>query len=140
MARRMICEFGMSENLGPLQFGRRSGPIFLGRDGGHEDRNYSEEVAARIDAEIKTYVEASYAKARELLTEHRAILDRIVNVLLEKETLGWEEIDRLIAGEPEEPALTPTQTPPPSAPPAPVAETPAPRVNPGGLQPGLAGA
>ena len=140
MARRMICEFGMSENLGPLQFGRRSGPIFLGRDGGHEDRNYSEEVAARIDAEIKTYVEASYAKARELLTEHRAILDRIVNVLLEKETLGWEEIDRLIAGEPEEPALTPTQTPPPAAPPAPVVEIAKPQISPGGMQPGLAGA
>ncbi len=138
MARRMICEFGMSEALGPLQFGRRSGPVFLGRDM-QEDRNYSEEVAAKIDAEIKAYVEASYASARELLTENRAILDRIVNVLLEKETLTWEEIDRLIAGEPEPPALTPTQTPPPT-PPAPVTEKPAPRVNPGGLQPGLAGA
>jgi cell division protease FtsH len=138
MARRMICEFGMSENLGPLQFGRRSGPVFLGRDM-QEDRNYSEEVAAKIDAEIKSYVEASYAVAREMLTEHRAVLDRIVNVLLEKETLTWEEIDRLIAGEPEPPALTPTQTPPPSAP-APILEKPAPRINPGGLQPGLAGA
>jgi cell division protease FtsH len=138
MARRMICEFGMSENLGPLQFGRRSGPVFLGRDM-HEDRNYSEEVAAKIDAEIKSYVEASYATAREMLTEHRLVLDRIVNVLLEKETLGWEEIDRLIAGEPEPPALTPTQQTPPSAPP-PAVEKTAPRVNPGGLQPGLAGA
>ncbi len=139
MARRMICEFGMSENLGPLQFGRRSGPVFLGRDGA-EDRNYSEEVAAKIDAEIKTYVETSYSKARELLTEHRVILDRIVNVLLEKETLGWEEIDRLIAGEPEPPALTPTQAPPPAAPPAPAVEISKPQINPGGMQPGLAGA
>ncbi|RYG56836.1 cell division protein FtsH, partial [bacterium] len=138
MARRMICEFGMSENLGPLQFGRRSGPVFLGRDM-QEDRNYSEEVAAKIDAEIKSYVEASYAMARELLTEHRATLDRIVNVLLEKETLSSEELDRLIANEPEPPALTPTQTPPPSSP-TPVIEKQAPRINPGGLQPGLAGA
>lgn len=138
MARRMICEFGMSENLGPLQFGRRSGPVFLGRDM-QEDRNYSEEVAAKIDAEIKSYVEASYAIARELLTEHRATLDRIVNVLLEKETLSSDELDRLIANEPEPPALTPTQTPPPSSP-TPVVDTPTPRVNPGGLQPGFAGA
>ncbi len=139
MARRMICEFGMSENLGPLQFGRRSGPVFLGRDG-QEERNFSEEVAAKIDAEIKSYVESCYAKARELLTENRVILDRIVNVLLEKETLTWEEIDRLIAGEPEPPALTPTQTPPPSAPPVSVVEIAKPQINPGGMQPGLAGA
>lgn len=138
MARRMICEFGMSENLGPLQFGRRSGPVFLGRDM-HEDRNYSEEVAAKIDAEIKLYVEASYATAREMLTENRVVLDRIVNVLLEKETLTWEEIDRLIAGEPEPPALTPTQSAPPSVT-TPALEKTAPRINPGGLQPGLAGA
>jgi cell division protease FtsH len=53
MARRMVCEFGMSPNLGPLTLGRRNGPVFLGRDF-HEDRNYSEEVAAKIDVEIAT--------------------------------------------------------------------------------------
>jgi len=138
-ARRMITEFGMSEKLGPLQFGRRNGPVFLGRDF-HEDRNYSEEIAAQIDAEIRSTVEACYAKARDLLTENRAIMDRIVNVLLEKETLNAEELDRLIAGEPETPMLTPSQpTPPPAPPAAPVVEKPERRTT-GGWQPGLAGA
>ena len=140
-ARRMICDFGMSEVLGPLQLGRRSGPIFLGRDM-QEDRNYSEEVAAKIDAETKLIIEGCYAKAREILTERRDTMDRIVNVLLEKETLSSDELERLINGEPEPPALTPTQSSPPSsAPPvAVVKEEKPPLINPGGMQPGLAGA
>ena len=114
MARRMVCEFGMSENLGPLTLGRRTGPVFLGRDF-HEDRNYSEEVAAKIDVEIRNIVDSCYDKAAQLLTEYREILDRIVNVLLEKETIGSEELDRLINGEPEPPQLTPSEPPAPPA-------------------------
>ena len=113
MARRMICEFGMSENLGPLTLGRRNGPVFLGRDF-HEDRNYSEEVAAKIDVEIRNIVDSCYDKAMQMLTDNREILDRIVNVLLEKETLNADELDRIINGEPEPPELTPSElTPPP---------------------------
>ncbi len=140
-ARRMICEFGMSENLGMLQFGKRSGPVFLGRDF-HEERNYSEEIAAKIDAEVRALVESCYQKAVEMLTTNRAIMDRIVHVLLEKETLSSEELSRLINGEPEPPALTPTQSAPPTPPAAPTLEKEdkPPLFNAGGMKPGLAGA
>lgn len=141
MARRMVCEFGMSENLGPLTLGRRNAPVFLGRDF-HEDRNYSEEVAAKIDVEIRNIVDTCYDKAMQLLTDNREILDRIVNVLLEKETIGAEELDRLINGEPEPPELTPAEpTPPSSSTPATTgAEKEKPRPSHGFPQPGLAGA
>ena len=140
MARRMICEFGMSDKLGLVQLGKRSGPVFLGRDF-NEERNYSEEVAAKIDAEVRAVVDSCFEKATELLTENRAVMDRIVNVLLEKETLSAEDLERIMNGEPEPPELTPTQPP---APPTPVSEVTIekvpPRTNPGGLTPGLAGA
>ncbi|MDQ3815706.1 MAG: ATP-dependent zinc metalloprotease FtsH [Armatimonadota bacterium] len=141
MARRMVCEFGMSENLGPLTLGRRHGPVFLGRDF-HEDRNYSEEVAAKIDVEIRNIVDSCYDKASQLLTEYREILDRIVNVLLEKETITGEELDRLINGEPQEPELTPSEPPAPTAPaPATTEADKEKRRAPHGFpQPGLAGA
>ncbi len=140
MARRMICEFGMSEKLGPIQLGKRSGPVFLGRDF-NEERNYSEEIAAKIDGEVRRVVDGCFDQAIELLTENRAVMDRIVNVLLEKETLSAEELDRIINGEPEPPELTPTQTPPPPSPTTEVTiEKVPPRTNPGGLTPGLAGA
>ena len=141
-ARRMVCEFGMSESLGMLQFGKRSGPVFLGRDF-HEERNYSEEIAAKIDAEVRAIVESCYQRSVELLTTNRAIMDRIVNVLLEKETLSSEELSRLINGEPEPPALTPTQSAPPTPPAAPAVENKEekpPLFNSGGMKPGLAGA
>ena len=140
-ARRMVCEFGMSESLGMLQFGKRSGPVFLGRDF-HEERNYSEEIAAKIDAEVRAIVESCYQRSVELLTTNRAIMDRIVNVLLEKETLSSEELSRLISGEPEPPALTPTQSAPPTPPAAPTLEKEdkPPLFNSGGMKPGLAGA
>ncbi len=139
MARRMICEFGMSEKLGPIQLGKRSGPVFLGRDF-NEERNYSEEIAAKIDAEVRVVVDGCFDQAIELLTENRAVMDRIVNVLLEKETLSAEELDRIMNGEPEPPELTPTQTPPPPSPTPEVTIEKQPRTNPGGLTPGLAGA
>ena len=140
MARRMVCEFGMSDSLGLIQLGKRNGPVFLGRDF-NEERNYSEEVAAKIDAEVRSIVDGCYEQATELLKSNRDVMDRIVNVLLEKETLSAEELDRIINGEPEPPELTPTQTPPPPSPtPEVTIEKPAPRVNPGGLTPGLAGA
>jgi cell division protease FtsH len=143
MARRMVCEFGMSPNLGPLTLGRRNGPVFLGRDF-HEDRNYSEEVAAKIDVEIRNIVDSCYDSAMRLLTENRDILDRIVNVLLEKETIGAEELDRLINGEPEPPSLTPSEPPtPPAATPVVSDGSDKEKLRApggGGLQPGLAGA
>ena len=138
MARRMICEFGMSENLGPLTLGKRSGPVFLGRDF-HEERNYSEEIAAKIDTEIRNLVDSCYDHAVKLLTENREIMDRIVVVLREKETLSGDEFQRLMSGEVDPPEIAPTE------PPAPPAATPivepekklAPTPN---FKPGFAGA
>ena len=137
-ARRMVCEFGMSENLGPLTLGRRNGPVFLGRDF-HEERNYSEEIAAKIDNEVRSIVDSCYERATEMLTEYRPALDRIVNALLEKETIGGDELDRLIKNEPEPPTLTPNEPPtPPDS--GTTVELDKGFRAPGGLTPGLAGA
>lgn len=95
IARSMICEFGMSETLGPRTLGRKQGPIFLGRDL-VEDRNYSEEVAHLIDQEIRRLVDECYARARDILKARRAALDHVVQALLKRETLDGAELDRLI--------------------------------------------
>lgn len=140
MARRMVCDFGMSDELGPLTLGHKSGPVFLGRDI-HEDRNYSEEVAAKIDVEIRRIVDGSYDNATRILTENREVLDRIVNVLLEKETISGEEMDRIMNNESEpDPPLTPSEPTPPSTPAVEAREEVKPERAPQGLKPGLAGA
>ncbi len=95
LARRMVCEFGMSERLGPVTLGRKAGPIFLGRDI-VEDRNYSETVASEIDKEVRRIVEECYERAKRLLQENRHVLDAIANRLLERETIDGEELDRLL--------------------------------------------
>lgn len=95
LARRMVCEFGMSEKLGPVTLGRKAGPIFLGRDI-VEDRNYSEAVASEIDREVRRIVEECYERAKKLLQENRHVLDLIANRLLEKETIEGEELDELL--------------------------------------------
>ncbi|HID06781.1 MAG TPA: cell division protein FtsH, partial [Armatimonadetes bacterium] len=95
MARRMVCEFGMSERLGPVTLGRRTGPVFLGRDL-VEDRNYSEAIANEIDQEVRRIVEECYTRARRLLEQHRDILDHLVELLMEKETITGDEIDEVI--------------------------------------------
>ena len=98
-ARKMVMEWGMSEKLGPLTFGRPSGEdlVFLGRDISR-DRNYSEEVAAAIDQEVREIVESSYQRAVEILTEHRAKLDAVADALLDRETLTREEFEAIMAG------------------------------------------
>jgi cell division protease FtsH len=97
IARRMVCEYGMSEELGPITLGRRHGNPFLGRDI-MEDRNYSEEVAEKIDAEVRRIIETCYDRAMSILTEHRAKMDEISELLLERETIEREEFERLMAG------------------------------------------
>lgn len=97
IARSMVCEFGMSDTLGPVTLGRRHGNPFLGRDI-MEDRNYSEEIAISIDREVKKLIDEGYQRAEKILTEHRAKLDEIVAVLLEKETLEREEFEMLMYG------------------------------------------
>lgn len=113
LARRMVCEFGMSDKLGPLALGRRQTNPFLGRDI-MEDRNYSEEVAMAIDKEIRSIIEKGYTRAKEILTENRDKLDRIVKVLLERETLDRAEFETLMRGEElaPEPETPPSSTPP----------------------------
>ncbi len=96
LARRMVCEWGMSEEMGPLSFGKREEQVFLGRDIA-QHRDYSEQTALNIDREVRRLVEDNYARAKEILAAHRDILDRIAHGLLEKETLNLQDIDMIIA-------------------------------------------
>lgn len=95
MARRMIMEYGMSEDLGPLTFGRKQDQVFLGRDISR-DRDFSEEVASAIDRETRNLVESCYERAEKILTEHLERLHNVANALLEKETLGAKEFVRVM--------------------------------------------
>ncbi|HSW43497.1 MAG TPA: ATP-dependent zinc metalloprotease FtsH [Patescibacteria group bacterium] len=96
LARRMVTEFGMSDRLGPRAFGKRDELVFLGRDFG-EQRNYSDDVARQIDDEVRTLIEKAYARASEVLTQHRAKLDLLAETLVEKETLDGEAFEALFA-------------------------------------------
>ena len=96
IARRMVTEFGMSDKLGPLQFGQQQGSqVFLGRDF-NNDQNYSDAIAYEIDLEIQRIVKECYEKARRVLTEHRDKLDIIAKTLLKVETLDAEQIKHLV--------------------------------------------
>ncbi len=97
MARAMVCEYGMSDRLGNLTFGRRHGNPFLGRDI-MEDRNYSEQVAYAIDEEVSAIVSSCFDRAKKILSDNRAILDRVAEVLVEKETIDREEFLALAEG------------------------------------------
>ena len=94
MARRMVCEWGMSE-LGPLAFGSKDEPVFLGREFAQR-ADYSEDTALRIDHEVTRIVQLGYEQARAILTEYRAVLDRVASGLLERETLDGEEVYGII--------------------------------------------
>ncbi len=108
LARRMVCEFGMS-NLGPLTFGKKEEQIFLGREiAQHQD--YSEDTAVRIDQEVKRIVMEQYERARQIILDHRDALDRLAKELLQRETLDAVQIRRVVAGLPlddDTPAPTP---------------------------------
>ncbi len=94
IARRMVTEYGMSDKLGPMQFGQNNSQVFLGRDL-HTDANYSEKIAYEIDLEIQTFIKECYEKARVILTKHRKSLDLIATTLLEIETLDAAQIKSL---------------------------------------------
>jgi cell division protease FtsH len=98
LARRMVTDFGMSQALGPISLGRKSEQPFLGRDL-MEDRNYSEQVASAIDKELSTIIEDCYERAKALLTEHTEDVRRVVEVVLERETLSGDEIRAIMRGE-----------------------------------------
>jgi cell division protease FtsH len=98
IARKMVCEWGMSEKLGPLAFGQKEEQIFLGREFA-QHRDYSEETAQMIDQEIRTIVTQSYEKAKGILIQNMGILHKLANTLLEKEVLDGHQIDAIIKGE-----------------------------------------
>ncbi len=114
LARKMVCEWGMSTAMGPLTFGKKEEQIFLGREiAQHQD--YSEETAIRIDQEITRLVTANYERATQTLTENKSVLLRVSEELLVREVLDAEQVKRIVAGQPvDEPKAA-----------APVDETPA---------------
>ncbi|MEE2788466.1 MAG: cell division protein FtsH, partial [Myxococcota bacterium] len=103
-ARKMVCEWGMSEKMGPLAFGKKDEQIFLGREI-NQSRDYAESTAIEIDAEVKRIVMEGYTKARTLLTENIDKLKTLAEALLERETIGAEEVDLVLEGQ----ALPPVQ-------------------------------
>ena len=96
LARKMIMEYGMSDDLGPMTYGEREEMVFLGRSIA-EHRNYSEPVAREIDAEVRQVISKSYRRALEVMTVHRDILDKLAQQLMQKEALNEEEVDALLA-------------------------------------------
>jgi cell division protease FtsH len=98
LARKMVCEWGMSDQMGPLTFGKKEEQIFLGREiAQHQD--YSEDTAIHIDQEIKRVVITNYDRARKMLEEHRPALDRIAEELLAREVLDAEQVRKIVSGE-----------------------------------------
>ncbi|MGH9176949.1 MAG: ATP-dependent zinc metalloprotease FtsH, partial [Acidimicrobiales bacterium] len=91
IARAMVTQYGMSDVLGPLQLGEKNGEVFLGRDFGHQ-ANYSDEMAARIDAEIRALIDAAHDEAVHILRTHRATLDRLASALIDQETLDTPQL------------------------------------------------
>jgi cell division protease FtsH len=96
IARSMVTEYGMSDALGPITYGKKQEHVFLGKEIA-EERNYSEAVAQQIDEAIREIVDDCYAKARELLSGHREELDLLVEKLLEHESLERDDVEALIA-------------------------------------------
>jgi cell division protease FtsH len=95
IARRMVCEYGMSDTMGPLTFGRGDEQIFLGREIARH-RDYSELTAQQIDAEVKQIVTSAYEKAASLIMEHLSLLHKMAQALLDKETLDSRDIDEIV--------------------------------------------
>lgn len=91
IARKMVTEYGMSEQLGAVKLGQPQGEVFLGRDMGHQ-RDYSEGVAEKVDAEVRRLIEAAHTEAWQVLNDNRDILDKLAQELLEKETLDHNQI------------------------------------------------
>ncbi len=95
LARKMVCEWGMSEKMGPLTFGKQNEQIFLGREMG-SSRDFSDQIAMEIDQEVRRLVTENYERAKRLLTENMASLKRLAEALLEKEVLDGPDIDNIL--------------------------------------------
>jgi len=96
VARAMVTQYGMTERLGAIKLGQDSGEVFLGRDMGHQ-RDYSEDVAALVDEEVKKLIENAHDEAWEILVDNRDVLDNLVLELLEKETLNRKQLEEIFA-------------------------------------------
>jgi cell division protease FtsH len=130
LARKMVTEWGMSERMGPRTFGRREEMVFLGREIS-EQRNYSEKVAEEIDEEVRQIIDKAYHTAKTLLTDNRDRLEKLVQILLEEETIEGDPLIAILSGEtpatkdegsspPPAPSETKSEEPPkPIAPPKP---------------------
>ena len=99
IARKMVCEWGMSELMGPLVFGKKEEEIFLGREIS-KSQDYSESTAVQIDQEVKRIISENYQRARDILESHRDPLERIAQALIEFESLDLDDIDTIMRGEP----------------------------------------
>ena len=108
LARKMVCNWGMSDELGPITFGRREEHVFLGREIA-QSKDFSEETAKLIDHAMKNLVDGAYQRARDLLAAHRAELQALAQSLLDKETLDSQEIDRIINAFKQQPQEPETQ-------------------------------
>ena len=95
IARSMVTEYGMSDRLGPLQFGQKEDQVFLGRDFAAQP-DYSDRVASDIDAEIKRIIEDAYAEAKRILSDNRKKMDKIAKTLIKSETIEGKELDKLL--------------------------------------------
>ncbi|MBL0058909.1 MAG: ATP-dependent zinc metalloprotease FtsH [Elusimicrobia bacterium] len=121
IAHKIVCEYGMSERLGPITYRKKSEELFLGRELG-EGQNYSDQTAQIIDEEVKRLIAEAQERVKTILTEHRPTLEALAKRLVEKEVLNGEEINALVEGRPPaDPAVPP----------------PSPRTEPGGAAPGL---
>jgi len=143
LARKMVCEYGMSDSLGPRTFGHKEEMVFLGREIS-EQKNYSEKTAEAIDEEIRRLIEHAHDEAMSILQERRDVLNLMTDELMVRETLEGEALERVFAGLPVEdatPAAPVAPPPPPAAPAAPAERsekpmpTPLPRLAPGSSLP-----
>ena len=133
IARRMDCEWGMSDTLGMVEYGENNEHVFLARDMGSK-RNYSESTAQKIDSEIKRLIDNAYQRAKELLLEHRSEMETLAKALLEYETLDGVHVKEIMEhGQ----MLNPPRSKPPTPPAVPAEST---READEELPPGLAGA
>lgn len=95
VARQMVTRFGMSDRLGPVALGRQNGNVFMGRDIA-SDRDFSNETAAAIDEEVRNYVDQAYSRAKKVLMQNRTVLDRLAEMLIEKETVEADELQDIL--------------------------------------------
>jgi len=113
MARAMVCHWGMSEKLGMVQYGENNEYVFLGREM-MRSKDYSEQIAQEIDAEVKRIIDESYHRAKNLIDTNRAKLEMIAQKLLEYETLDGEQVREIITSGTFTPPPAPLPTEPPS--------------------------